>query len=53
VAIAEGLYSQAAALLKQEMETIEAIHEFETGKRRDRKTPQISRSEELGACPDS
>lgn len=40
-AIAEGLYSQAAALIKQEMETIEAIHEFAQGTRRDGKTPRI------------
>lgn len=41
-AISEGLYSQAAALLKQEMETIEAVHEYETGQRRDRKTPRLN-----------
>ena len=41
-AISEGLYSQAAALLKQEMETIEAVHEYETGQRRDRKTPKLN-----------
>ena len=41
-AISEGLYSQAAALLKQEMETIEAVHEYETGQRRDRTTPRLN-----------
>lgn len=41
-AISEGLYAQAAALLKQEMETIEAVHEYETGQRRDRKTPKLN-----------
>ena len=40
-AISEGLYSQAAALLKQEMETIEAMHEFVQGTRREGRTPRI------------
>lgn len=40
-AISEGLYSQAAALLKQEMETIEAMHEFVQGNRREGRTPRI------------
>jgi hypothetical protein len=40
-AISEGLYSQAAALLKQEMETIEAMHEFVHGTRREGRTPRI------------
>ena len=40
-AISEGLYSQAAALLKQEMETIEAMHEFVQGSRREGRTPRI------------
>ena len=40
-AISEGLYSQAAALLKQEMETIEAVHEYETDQRRDRRAPRL------------
>ena len=48
VAISEGLYSQAAALLKQELETIEAIHEFETGKRREGKTPQLGKLKNFG-----
>ena len=47
-AIAEGLYSQAAALLKQEMETIESIREYEEGSRIERKTPQIKLLERLG-----
>ena len=41
-AISEGLYSQAAALLKQEMETIEAVNDYETGQRRDKKTPRLN-----------
>ena len=47
-AIAEGLYSQAGALLKQEMETIEAINEYETGARRDGKTPRLNLLNEFG-----
>lgn len=39
--ISEGLYSQAAALLKQEMETLTAIDEFENARRKDGKTPNI------------
>ncbi len=39
--ISEGLYSQAAALLKQELETLVAIDEFENDRRRDGKTPNI------------
>lgn len=47
-AISEGLYSQAAALLKQEMETIEAVYEYETGQRRDRVTPRLNRLRSFG-----
>jgi hypothetical protein len=39
--IFEGLYSQAAALLKQELETLAAIDEFENDRRKDGKTPNI------------
>lgn len=39
--ISEGLYSQAAALLKQELETLAAIDEFESDRRKDGKTPNI------------
>ena len=39
--ISEGLYSQAAALLKQELETLAAIDEFEIGRRKDGRTPNI------------
>lgn len=39
--ISEGLYSQAAALLKQELETLAAIDEFENNQRKDGKTPNI------------
>lgn len=41
VAISEALYSQAAALLKQELETLAAIDEFEKDRRKDGKTPNI------------
>jgi hypothetical protein len=40
-AISEALYSQAAALLKQELETLAAIDEFENDRRKDGKTPNI------------
>ena len=40
-AISEGLYSQAAALLKQELETLAAVGEFEQDRRQDGKTPNI------------
>ena len=39
--ISEGLYSQAAALLKQQLETLAAIDEFEKDRRKDGKTPNI------------
>jgi hypothetical protein len=39
--ISEGLYSQAAALLKQELETLAAIDEFENDRRKDGKTPNV------------
>ena len=35
-AISEGLYGQAAALLRQELETIAALEEVELGRRRGR-----------------
>jgi hypothetical protein len=41
VAISEALYSQAATLLKQELETLGAIDEFENGRRQDGRTPNI------------
>lgn len=41
VSISEGLYSQAAALLKQELETLAAVDEFEHGRRRDGRTPNV------------
>lgn len=40
-AISEGLYVQAAALLKQELETISAIEEVKAGRRQDGKTPNV------------
>ena len=39
--ISEGLYSQAAALLKQELETLAAVDEFENDRRKDGKTPNV------------
>jgi hypothetical protein len=41
VAISEALYSQAAALLKQELETLAAIDEFESDRRKNGKTPNV------------
>ncbi|UOA19190.1 hypothetical protein DSM14862_01979 [Sulfitobacter indolifex] len=43
VSIAEGLYAQAAALLKQQLETIAAIDEFENNRRKEGKTPNIGK----------
>lgn len=40
-AISEGLYANAANLLKQELETIAAIDEYEAGNRRDGKAPRF------------
>ena len=40
--ISQGLYVQAAALLKQEMETIGAINEYTKERRIDGRTPNIS-----------
>lgn len=42
VAISEGLYLQAAALLKQQMETVAAMNELAKGTRTDKKTPNVS-----------
>jgi len=41
-AISEGLYAIAANLLKQELETLGAIEEYETGRRQDRRLPRFS-----------
>ena len=40
-AISEGLYANAANLLKQELETLAAFDEYEAGDRRDGKTPSF------------
>jgi len=40
-AISNGFYSQAAALLKQQLETIAAIDEYRRGHRIEKKTPNI------------
>ncbi|SPH17923.1 hypothetical protein DEA8626_01451 [Defluviimonas aquaemixtae] len=49
--ISEGLYSQAAALLKQQLETIAAIDEFENDRRKDGKTPNIGKGITAGFGP--
>jgi hypothetical protein len=41
VAISEGLYVQAAALLKQELEAIAALEEHRENRRKDKKTPNV------------
>ncbi|MEQ3671909.1 hypothetical protein [Pseudophaeobacter sp.] len=42
VLVAEGLYGQAASLIRQHMEIIGAIDEIWAGKRRSNQTPKIS-----------
>ena len=49
--ISEGLYSQAAALLKQQLETIAAIDEYENDTRQDGRTPRIGRGVTQGFGP--
>ena len=41
ISIEEGLYAQAAALLKQELETVSAIEEYRDDRRKEGKTPKI------------
>ena len=41
ICISEGLYTQAAVMLKQELETVAAVDECERGERKDRKTPNV------------
>ena len=49
-AITEGLYIQAAALLKQELETLAAMEECKLGSRQERKTPNVKHAKwDLGA----
>jgi len=43
-AIAEGLYAQAAALMKQQLETIAAVEEYRRGNRKEKVTPNIGKS---------
>lgn len=50
-AISEGLYSQAAALVKQELETLAAVDEFERDRRRDGRTPNIGNGAMRGFGP--
>ncbi len=49
--ISEGLYSQAAALLKQEVEIVSGIEEYRTGKRREKFTPLIGKGVTAGFGP--
>jgi hypothetical protein len=49
VTISEALYVQASTLLKQEMETITALDELTTQRRKDRKTPNVGNSPFLWA----
>lgn len=49
--IAEGLYSQAAALLKQEVEIVSGIDEYQTEKRKEKKTPLIGKGATAGFGP--
>ncbi len=41
ICIMEGLYTQAAVMLKQELETVAAVNECMNGKRSDRRTPNV------------
>ena len=41
ICISEGLYTQAAVMLKQELETVAAVDECERGKRKDQQTPNV------------
>lgn len=41
-AVSEGLYFQAAALIKQQMETVAAMNELAKGQRRDKQTPNVT-----------
>lgn len=43
-AISEGMYSQASALLKQELETIAGIDEYNNGTRKEGVTPKMSKT---------
>jgi hypothetical protein len=49
--ISEGLYSQAAALLKQEVEIVSGIEEYRTNKRQEKKTPLIGKGITAGFGP--
>jgi hypothetical protein len=49
--ISEGLYSQAAALLKQEVEIVSGIEEYRTEKRIEKKTPLIGKGVTTGFGP--
>ena len=49
--ISEGLYSQAAALLKQEIEIVSGIEEYRTENRTEKKTPLIGKGVTAGFGP--
>lgn len=49
--ISEGLYSQAAALLKQEVEIVSGIEEYRSLKRVEKKTPLIGKGITAGFGP--
>lgn len=49
--ISEGLYSQAATLLKQEVEIVSGIEEYRTEKRKEKKTPLIGKGVTTGFGP--
>lgn len=49
--ISEGLYSQAAALLKQEVEIVSGIEEYRTEKRKEKRTPLIGKGVTAGFGP--
>lgn len=49
--ISEGLYSQASALLKQEVEIVSGIDEYRTAKRQEKKTPLIGKGVTAGFGP--
>lgn len=49
--ISEGLYSQAAALLKQEVEIVSGIEEYRTENRKEKKTPLIGKGVTAGFGP--
>lgn len=49
--ISEGLYSQAAALLKQEIEIVSGIEEYRVDQRKEKRTPSIGKGVTAGFGP--